>query len=57
MNQRHYSIGSRTVRDYGYIIAGTGQARWRRMPILDRIRLWHRRQRVDDLAGLKEWMA
>ena len=40
---------------YGYFQAGTGQARWARMPLISRIRLWMRRRRRDDLAGLAEW--
>ena len=41
--------------NYGYFVAGTGKARWRRMTILERIRLRMRRRHTDDLAGLAEW--
>ncbi len=40
---------------YGYLMAGTGKARWRRMTLVERIRLWKRRRRQDDLANLKGW--
>lgn len=40
---------------YGYFQAGTGRARWTRMPLIGRIRLRMRRRRRDDLAGLAEW--
>jgi len=40
---------------YGYFQAGTGNARWVRMPLMDRIRLWMRRRHTDDLSGLREW--
>lgn len=42
---------------YGYFQAGTGKARWRRMPLMDRIRLWRRRRWRDDLEGLRGWIA
>lgn len=42
---------------YGYHTAGTGKTRWRRMTLMDRIRLRRRRKRADDLAGLKGWTA
>ena len=38
---------------YGYMIAGTGKARWVRMPLLDQFRLWRRRRRVNDLDGIR----
>jgi len=42
---------------YGYFMAGTGKARWRRMRLAERIRLWRRRRRADDLEGLRGWTA
>lgn len=42
---------------YGYQTAGTGKARWRRMTLMERFGLWRRRRRVDDLAGLRSWIA
>ena len=42
---------------YGYFMAGTGKAKWRRMALRERIGLWMRRRRVDDLAGLRGWNA
>lgn len=41
---------------YGWLLAGAGQARWRRMTLMERIRLWRRRRRQDDLAGLRGWI-
>lgn len=42
---------------YGYLMAGYGQARPHRMTLMERIRLWKRRRRRDDLAGLRGWIA
>ena len=42
---------------YGYHTAGIGKARWRRMTLAERIRLWRRRKFADDLAGLRGWIA
>lgn len=42
---------------YGYLMAGSGQARPRRMTLMDRMRLWRRRRRMDDLAGARGWIA
>jgi len=42
---------------YGYNMSGTGKAHWRRMTILERIRLRRRRRRADDLSNLKGWTA
>lgn len=42
---------------YGYLMAGTGKARWRRMTIAERLRLRRRRKHLDDLAGLRGWTA
>jgi len=41
--------------NYGYFTAGAGQARWKRMTLAERFRLWKRRRRQDDLANLKGW--
>lgn len=38
---------------YGYLTAGTGQARWRRMTLAERMRLRKRRKKQDDLACLR----
>ena len=38
---------------YGYLMAGTGAARFHRMTILERIRLRRRRKRVDDLFNIR----
>lgn len=38
---------------YGYNTAGTGKAGTLRRSLLDRFRLWRRRRREDDLAGLR----
>jgi len=43
--------------EYGYFFSGTGKARWIRMRLMDRVRLWRRRRREDDLAGLRGWIA
>ena len=43
--------------EYGYHMAGTGKARWRRMTITERIRLWRRRRKQDDFAALRAWIA
>lgn len=40
---------------YSYLMAGTGKARWRRMTVAELFRLWRRRRRQDDLAGLRAW--
>ena len=40
---------------YGYLMAGTGKARWRRMTILERFGLWRRRRKADDLECLRSW--
>lgn len=42
---------------YGYNMAGTGKARWRRMTLMERFRLSLRRRHTDDLAGLRGWNA
>lgn len=42
---------------YGFNTAGTGKARWIRMTLMERIRLWRRRRWADDLAGLRGWIA
>lgn len=42
---------------YGYLMAGAGKARWHRMTLVERIRLWRRRRRQDDLAGMRGWVA
>ena len=42
---------------YGCFTAGYGRSRWVRMTLMDRIRLWRRRRRQDDLAGLRGWIA
>lgn len=42
---------------YGYLMAGTGKARWRRMTLMERFRLWKRRRKQDDFASLRAWMA
>lgn len=42
---------------YGYLLAGAGKARWHRVTIMDRIRLWKRRRKRDDLASLRGWIA
>lgn len=38
---------------YGFFTCGYGKARWRRMTLLERIRLWWRRRKRDDLSCLK----
>ena len=38
---------------YGFFQSGYGQARWRRMTLVERLRLRRRRKKTDDLAGLK----
>jgi hypothetical protein len=43
------------MNEYGYFQAGAGQARWRRMTLMERLRLRKRRRRQDDLANLKGW--
>lgn len=42
---------------YGYLMAGYGRARWKRMTLMERIRLRRRRKKQDDLAGLRGWIA
>ena len=38
---------------YGFFTCGYGKARWRRMTLLERIRLRMRRRKQDDLSCLK----
>ena len=38
---------------YGYFQAGTGKAHWRRMTILERMRLRRRRKQMDDLSMVR----
>lgn len=38
---------------YGYNMAGIGKAHWRRMTMMERLRLLRRRRRVDDLAMVR----
>jgi hypothetical protein len=40
------------MNTYGYFMAGTGSARWHRMTLIERIRLWRRRRVRDDLEGI-----
>lgn len=47
----------KTGYEYGYMTAGIGKANLIRMTLMDRIRLWRRRRRQDDLAGLRGWIA
>jgi hypothetical protein len=42
---------------FSYFRSGTGNARWRRMTILERFKLWRRRRKSDDLSGLRGWIA
>lgn len=40
---------------YGWFQAGTGKARWRRMTLVERYRLWKRRQEHYDLENVRGW--
>lgn len=55
-----YGVMYRPIGDgygFSYFRSGTGNARWRRMTILERFRLWRRRRKSDDLSGLRGWIA
>ena len=41
--------------EYGYFTAGAGRARWHRMTLAERYRLWKRRRTQWDLQNVKQW--